>query len=94
MNRNKPEFSADTLPTAEQFDTKLKNVRYQREFRKVLRSMVASLVVVAAIAALISMLFLPVLKVTGSSMTPTMENDELIICSKRSNYESGDIVAF
>ncbi|MCC8135869.1 MAG: signal peptidase I [Ruminococcus sp.] len=94
MNRNKPEFSADTLPTAEQLDTELKNVRYQREFRKVLRSTVASLVVVAAIAVLISTLFLPVLRVTGSSMTPTMENDELIICSKRSNYESGDIVAF
>ena len=25
---------------------------------------------------------------------PTMENDELIICSKRSNFETGDIVAF
>ncbi|MCD8187600.1 MAG: signal peptidase I [Ruminococcus sp.] len=94
MNRNKPEFSADALPTAEQLDTELKNVRYQREFRRALGSTVASLVVVAAIAVLISMLFLPALRVTGSSMTPTMENDELIICSKRSNYESGDIVAF
>lgn len=27
-------------------------------------------------------------------MTPTLMNDELVICSKRSNFKSGDIVAF
>lgn len=55
---------------------------------------ISSLLVVAAIAVLISMLFLPVLRVTGTSMTPTLMNDELVICSKRSNFKSGDIVAF
>lgn len=55
---------------------------------------ISSLLVVAAIAVLISMLFLPVLRVTGTSMTPTLMNDELVICSKQSNFKSGDIVAF
>ena len=27
-------------------------------------------------------------------MSPTLNNDELIICNKRSNFKSGDIVAF
>ena len=40
------------------------------------------------------MLFLPVLRVTGTSMTPTLVNDELVICNKRSNFQSGDVVAF
>ena len=40
------------------------------------------------------MLFLPVLRVTGTSMTPTFMNDELVICNKRVNFKSGDVVAF
>ena len=59
-----------------------------------LRSTISSLLVVAAVAVLISMLFLPVLRVTGTSMTPTLMNDELVICGKRSNFKSGDVVAF
>ena len=77
------------FPTAQQLDQELKRIRHKREFRKMLRSTVASLIVVAAIAVLISMLFLPVLRVTGTSMMTTMQNDELVICSKRSNFQSG-----
>ncbi len=84
----------DSLPSAEQLESELKKIKYRKDFRKILRSTISSLLVVAAIAVLVSMLFLPVLRVTGSSMTPTMQNDELIICSKRSNFKQGDIVAF
>lgn len=94
MNRAKLNTSVENFPTAKQLESELKNIRYRKEFRKILMSTVSSLLVVAAIAVLISMLLLPVLRVTGSSMTPTMQNDELIICSKRSNFRSGDIVAF
>ena len=94
MSNSKHNTSVENLPTAKQLEAELKNIRYRREFIKILRNTVSSLLVVAAIAVLISMLFLPVLRVTGSSMTPTMQNDELIICSKRSNFKSGDIVAF
>ena len=82
------------IPTAQQLESELKRIRYKKSYRKTLYNTVASLIVVAAVAVLISMLFLPVLRVTGSSMTPTMLNDELIICNKRSNFRSGDIVAF
>ncbi len=82
------------LPTAEQLDSALKKIRYRKKFVKTMFDTVGSLLVVAAIAVLVSMLFLPVLRVTGTSMTPTMQNDELVICSKRSNFECGDIIAF
>lgn len=82
------------IPTAHQLESELKRIRYKKSYRKTLYNTVASLLVVAAVAVLISMLFLPVLRVTGSSMTPTMLNDELIICNKRSNFQNGDIVAF
>ena len=82
------------FPTAAQLTEELKRIRYQIDFRKMLRSSISSLLVVAAVAVLISMLFLPVLRVTGTSMTPTLMNDELVICGKRSNFKSGDVVAF
>ena len=94
MSQSNQSISVENLPTAKQLEAELKSIRYRRDFRKVLRNTVSSLLVVAAIAVLISMLFLPVLRVTGSSMTPTMQNDDLVICSKRSDFQSGDIVAF
>ncbi len=82
------------IPTSDQLDRELKRVRHKKEYIKVLRSTVASLIVVAAIAVLISLLFLPVLRVTGSSMSPTLQNDELVICKKYGDVEQGDVVAF
>ena len=82
------------FPTAAQLTEELKRIRYRKGFRKMLWSTISSLLVVAAVAVLISMLFLPVLRVTGTSMTPTLMNDELVICGKRSNFKSGDVVSF
>jgi len=82
------------LPTAEQLNAELKRIRYRRKFAKTFRDTVNSLLVVAAVAVLISMLFLPVLRVTGTSMTPTLQNDELVICNKTGNFAPGDIIAF
>lgn len=94
MNAADTGNSIENLPSAQQLESELKQIKYRKDFRRILRSTISSLLVVAAIAVLVSMLFLPVLRVTGSSMTPTMQNDELIICSKRSNFKQGDIVAF
>lgn len=82
------------LPTSQQLSDEIKRINYRINFSKTLFNTINSLIVVAAAAVLVSMLFLPVLRVTGTSMTPTMENDELVICSKLSNYKTGDIVAF
>lgn len=88
------DFDKNNLPDAEQLSNEIKRIRYIKEYRRMLSNTVSSLIVVAAVAVLISMLFLPVLRVTGTSMTPTFMNDELVICNKRGNFKSGDIVAF
>lgn len=87
------EFKRD-IPTTEQIDSEVKRIRYRKNYIQTLYNTIASLLVVAAIAVLVSLLFLPVLRVTGTSMTPTLYNDELLICSKRSNFKSGDVIAF
>lgn len=82
------------VPDTAQLEAAVKRIKIKREYLRVLKSTVASLLVVAAAAVLISMLFLPVLRVTGTSMTPTLQSDELVVCRKRGSFEKGDVIAF
>ncbi len=84
----------EKLPSADQLEEELKRTRNRNEYLRLLWNTVSSLIVVAALAVLISMLFLPVLRVTGTSMTPTLMNNELVVCRKRGDFQRGDVVAF
>lgn len=82
------------LPSVEELEEELKNERRKRTFGRVLRSTVFSLLVVAAVAVIIAMLILPVLQLTGSSMEPTLNNDEIVIAFRTTKFKTGDIIAF
>ena len=79
---------------AGQLEEELTRVKHKREYGRMLRETVIILLGVAAIAVLISMLFLPVLRVTGSSMEPTLLSDDIVICRKTDDLDKGDIAAF
>ena len=81
-------------PTTEQLEGELKRVRYKSRYRSVLRSTIYSLITVAAIAVLITTLWFPVLRVYGNSMTPALQNGEIIFTVKMSEFEPGDIISF
>ena len=80
--------------TASQLESELKRVRYKRRYRSVLRSTIYTLVTVAAAAVLVATLWLPVLQIFGSSMTPTLTDGEIVFSVKTADLEPGDIVAF
>ena len=82
------------IPTTAQFEAELKRLRYRHNFIKSVWSTVSSLIVVAAIAIIISTMILPVLRVTGTSMNPTLKNDEVLLCNKLADIKQGDIIAF
>ena len=82
------------IPSSAQFNQELKRLRHKRSFRRNLKNTVGALIVVAALAVIVSTVFLPVLRVTGSSMSPTLANDEVVLCIRTSRYKKGDIVAF
>lgn len=81
-------------PTAEQLEAELKRVQYKHRYRTVLKSTVYTLVIVAAIAVLVATLWLPVLQIYGTSMTPTLQDGEIIFSVKGSDFALGDIIAF
>lgn len=82
------------IPSTAQLEKELNRVKYKSRYRTVLKSTVYTLITVAAIAVLVATLWLPVLQIYGSSMTPTLQDGEIIFSVKTSEMEQGDIVAF
>lgn len=90
MKKKKPQ----EMPSLEAMEGELKRVKYRSRYAKVLRSTVYTLITVAAVAVLVAMLWLPVLQIQGSSMTPTLQDGSIIVSVKDSELESGEIIAF
>ncbi|MGE9883334.1 signal peptidase I [Blautia obeum] len=82
------------IPEITQLEAELKRERYKHRYANVVRSTVYTLVVVAAIAVLVATLWTPVLQIYGTSMTPTLEEGQIVISIKGSDFEKGDLVAF
>ena len=81
-------------PTLEQLTAELARENYKRRFGRVLRSTLFTLVVVAVAAVLVATIWMPVLQIYGSSMTPTLNEGEIVVSVKGSDFEPGDLVAF
>lgn len=82
------------IPTTEQIEHERARLRYQKRYSRTLKSTVAILIVVAALAVLVATLWMPVLRIYGTSMVPTLEDGQIVISVKSGTYASGDIVAF
>lgn len=82
------------MPEISELKAELKRERYKQSYVNVLRSTVFTLVVVAAFAILVATLWLPVLQIYGASMTPTLEEGQIVVSVKSSDFERGDLVAF
>lgn len=83
-----------TNPTVEQLEGELLRDRHKRSYRSTLLSTISALVIVAAIAVLVSMLALPVLQVVGESMTPSLFQGEIVVAPKGTAFQKGDVIAF
>ncbi len=82
------------MPRLEQMEAELKRLRYRRRYGSVLRSTVYALITVAAVAVLVATLWMPVLQIYGSSMTPTLAAGEIVVSLKTGQPRTGEIIAF
>lgn len=82
------------FPSSKEVEQELKRVEYTARYGRTLTSTFFILVTAAAAAALIAMLWLPVLEIYGSSMTPTLYEGEYVVSIKSKDFKRGDIVAF
>ena len=82
------------LPSLEQLTAELERENYKRRYNRVLRSTIYTLIVVAAVAVLVATIWMPVLQIYGSSMTPTLNEGDIVVSVKGSDFDPGDLVAF
>jgi len=81
-------------PTTEQLKEELDRVNYSAGYRKSFRGTIWTLVVVAAVAVIVSTFFISILKIQGNSMDPLLQDGELAIALKTNNFQTGDVIAF
>lgn len=82
------------IPSLAEIQQERKRIRRGMRYRQSLRSTVSVLVVVAAVAVLITTLFLPILQISGDSMYPTLTHNEIVVLLKTRNYQRGDLIGF
>ena len=90
----KKKITTGDIPATEQLEAELAREKYKHRYHSVLRSTIYTLVIVAAVAVLTATLWLPVLQIYGSSMTPTLQDGEIVFSVKTSKFQPGDVVAF
>ena len=82
------------VPDLEQLKAELQRENYKARYRSVLKSTIYTLIVVAAVSVLIATIWMPVLQIYGTSMSPTLDEGDIVVSLKGSEFEPGDLVAF
>lgn len=86
--------TAQDIPEISQLEAELRRVQYRKRYKTVLRSTIYTLIAVAAVAVLVATLWMPVLQIYGSSMSPTLSDGNIVVSVKTDDFQSGDIIAF
>ena len=82
------------VPSLSEIQHERKRIRRGAYYWQALRGTVSVLVVVAAIAVLIATLFLPILQISGDSMSPTLKHNEIVVLLKTKKFDRGDLIGF
>ena len=89
--KNKKEIGR---PSVRQLEEEIERAEQKQKFHRTFRSTIYILITVAAVAILISSLLFPVLKIYGASMSPTLDEGEIVVAIKNAKFTTGDVLAF
>jgi signal peptidase I len=82
------------LPSEERVKAERRRLKQKAAYRRAFRGTINTLLIVAAIAVLISSLILPVMQVSGDSMAPVLKNGDIIVLIKTKDFRAGDLISF
>lgn len=82
------------LPSIPALKEELGREQYRCRYRRMVANVVSTIIVAAALTVLVTSLWTPVLKVYGSSMTPTLSEGDLVLSVKDGAFKRGDVIAF
>lgn len=81
-----------SFPNLSQLEAELERETYKGKYKSTLRSTIAVLIVTAAVVVLLAFLIFPVFRIYGSSMSPTVNEGEIVVSLKGSRFECGDVI--
>ena len=82
------------LPSIELLEKELSKEKYRTNYAQVLKSTIFYLLVVAAVAVIIAVFIMPVLQISGTSMTDTLDDGDIVLAISTKKFETGDVIAF
>ena len=82
------------VPPVEALEAELGRMRRQGRRRSSARSTVYTLLIVAAIAVILTILILPVLTIQGVSMEETLFDGDVVVALNNHRYKPGDVIGF
>lgn len=82
------------MPELEEIEQEIERLQNKKNWRNALQSTVYTLIVVAAIAVLVAMLYMPVLRVSGTSMEPNLNDGDIIVGVKSGEFATGQVCSF
>lgn len=92
MEKEQP--NAISLPTLEQVERERNKLKYQKEYRRTILHIIGILIVAAAVSVLLATMFFPIIQVSGVSMEPTLEDEQIILLEKAGKFKTGDLIGF
>lgn len=82
------------VPSKEAVEAEIKRLRRRKAYIKALRGTIYALIIVAALAVLISSLFMTVMQISGDSMDPALINGDIIVLLRTKRFKTGDLCSF
>lgn len=76
------------------FKAELDRERKRSVVKRVLRSTMLSLVVIAAVAVILVTLVFPILQISGNSMNMTLQDQDIVVSLRGTECDTGDVIAF
>ena len=79
------------VPSVEQVEAELKRIGYRKSFIRKLINTSTVVAAVAALSVLLSVIFFPVIQVSGDSMTPTLSDGDILLTVHTKEVTYGDL---
>ena len=86
--------ASPALPSKDALQAELGKERRRGTAWRAMRRIIFALVVIAAAAVIITTVALPILQISGSSMTETLYDQDIVVAVRGSDCQTGDVIAF
>ncbi len=90
-NKNRDGIS---LPNSKQLEKELMRVEYRKSCKSIAKNALTVLLVTASLLVLLNNLLLPLVKIEGNSMSPSVNNGSIAVVLKHTDLDKSDICCF